>query len=89
MLFYPADLVDYARAQYTPAEAIKRIPEHNFRKEDVLRVEGGQPCTREGWWWSPADNEQKARFFKVGEITPIITSKSWGQSYWLWHGVVR
>jgi hypothetical protein len=50
------------------------------------RVEGGQPCPREGWWWSPADNEQKSRFFKFGEIVPIITSSSWGQSYWLWQG---
>jgi hypothetical protein len=59
--------------------------EDNFPK----RVEGGQPCVREGYWWSPADNEQKVRFFKYGEITPIITSKTWGQSYWLWHGDTR
>jgi hypothetical protein len=54
-----------------------------------MRIEGGEVCTREGWWWSPADNEEKVRFFKYGEITPIITSKSWGQSYWLWHGEMR
>ena len=50
-----------------------------------MRVEGGQQCPREGWWWSPADKEGP-RFFKKGEVTPVITSSTWGQSYWLWQG---
>lgn len=49
------------------------------------RVEGGQPCPREGFWWSPA-NKSKGQFFKKGEIMPIVTSSEYSQCYWLWGG---
>jgi hypothetical protein len=55
-MFYPADLVAFARAQYSPKEAIAQIP------RPPIRVEGGEPCPREGYWWSPAD-KNGARFF--------------------------
>ena len=86
-LFYPAELVDYARAQYTPAQARIKVPKEipPPKPDGPMRVEGGEQCPREGWWWSPADKESP-RFFRRGEVTPIITSSTWGQSYWLWQG---
>jgi hypothetical protein len=48
-------------------------------------VNGGQPCPREGYWWSPAV-KSGSRFFKKGEIMPKITSTEYAESYWLWGG---
>ncbi|MDR2092785.1 MAG: immunity 71 family protein [Azoarcus sp.] len=53
------------------------------RKTD--RVEGGEPCPRDGYWWSPA-NKSQGRIFRKGEIMPIITSREYAESYWLWGG---
>ena len=49
----------------------------------VARVEGGEVCPRDGYWWSPAD-KNKARIFKKGQIMPIVTSTEYGICYWLW-----
>jgi hypothetical protein len=58
-----------------------------WRKDRVIqdRVEGGEVCPRTGYWWSPAD-KSGTQLFKQGETFPIITSKEYGQSYWLWGG---
>jgi hypothetical protein len=49
------------------------------------RVEGGEPCPRDGFWWSPAD-KSGGRIFKKGEIMPKTTSREYAESYWLWGG---
>ena len=54
----------------------------------VMRVEGGEPCPREGHWWSPA-NQSKGRVFKKGEIMPIVESTEYGICYWLWSGKIE
>jgi hypothetical protein len=57
----------------------------DMRSAPSDRVEGGQPCPREGYWWSPA-NKSQGRIFKKGEIMPNVSSSTYGQTYWLWGG---
>jgi hypothetical protein len=46
------------------------------------RCEAGQPCPREGWWFTPAKAHSR-RHFKVGEVMPDFRS-DWGQVIWQW-----
>ena len=74
-----------------PLEYIRKhnLP-HPFlanRRQVQDRVEGGQPCPKEGFWWSPA-NKSKGRIFKKGEIMPIVESTEYGICYWLWGGKI-
>ncbi|MDR2092786.1 MAG: immunity 71 family protein [Azoarcus sp.] len=74
-------------------ETIDYIEEHGIpnpflvgaRRHRGERVEGGEPCPRDGYWWSPA-NKSQGRIFRKGEIMPIITSREYAESYWLWGG---
>ncbi|MFW1842793.1 PoNe immunity protein domain-containing protein [Acinetobacter pittii] len=75
--YYPKDLVDYARSQYTV------LGEHgNIEGEaNRLRCEAGEPCPQSGEWYSPANDMQK-RHFNQGEIMPEIKDNSWGETIW-------
>jgi hypothetical protein len=54
-------------------------------RHTIDSVNGGQPCPRDGYWWSPA-NKSQGRLFKKGEIMPVITSREYAECYWLWGG---
>lgn len=76
---YPRDLVDYARR-------FSRRPVKLEDGTEILRVEGGQPCLRDGRWFSPAKSDS-ARYFKAGEIMPVFEASEYGQTIWQWsHG---
>jgi hypothetical protein len=47
-----------------------------------LRCEAGQPCPREGWWFTPARMNSR-RLFKAGELMPDLKS-DWGITIWQW-----
>jgi hypothetical protein len=47
-----------------------------------LRCEAGQPCPREGWWFTPARMNSR-RLFKAGELMPDLKS-DWGATIWQW-----
>jgi hypothetical protein len=47
-----------------------------------LRCEAGQPCPREGWWFTPASVNSR-RHFKAGELMPDLKS-DWGATIWQW-----
>lgn len=47
-----------------------------------LRCEAGQPCPREGWWFTPA-NPGSRRHFKQGEVMPALGS-DYGLTIWQW-----
>ena len=47
-----------------------------------LRCEAGQPCPREGYWFTPASNDGR-RHFKQGEVMPDMKS-DYGQTIWQW-----
>jgi hypothetical protein len=47
-----------------------------------LRVEGGEPCPREGYWFTPARADSR-RGFKQGEVMPAF-STDYGATIWQW-----
>ncbi|MDC5166600.1 DUF1911 domain-containing protein [Acinetobacter baumannii] len=75
--YYPKDLVDYARSQYTVLDEHGNIEGEANR----LRCEAGEPCPQSGEWYSPANDMQK-RHFNQGEIMPEIKDNSWGETIW-------
>lgn len=52
------------------------------RQAQTLRCEAGQPCPREGWWFTPASASGR-RHFKLGEVMPA-TSGDYGLTIWQW-----
>ncbi|MCD9087188.1 hypothetical protein [Stenotrophomonas sp. SY1] len=46
------------------------------------RRAGGESCSRTGWWYSPAQGTR--RYFKQGDVLPIIDNSDWGDTFWLW-----
>jgi hypothetical protein len=49
----------------------------------VTRCEGGQPCPRSGYWWTPARKGSRQRFTQ-GEIMPDYPASSYGVTIWQW-----
>ncbi len=47
-----------------------------------LRCEAGQPCPKEGWWFTPARSDSR-RLLKVGEIMPSLGG-DYGATIWQW-----
>lgn len=52
--------------------------ENNAEKLSVL---GGQPCPKEGYWYTLAQ-ENSHQYFKQGEIFPEIENNAWGKTIW-------
>jgi Immunity protein 72/Immunity protein 71 len=46
-----------------------------------LRCKAGQPCPREGWWFTPAGGDRQ--HFMLGQVMPEIES-DYGQTIWQW-----
>jgi hypothetical protein len=46
------------------------------------RCEAGQPCPREGFWFTPAQAGSR-RYFKAGEVMPEVKS-DYGATIWQW-----
>ena len=72
-LVYPKDLVDFARS----------LPPSPREKADRRydRCEGGKPCPREGFWWTPAADPGTGHF-KKGEIMSDYPLSSYGSTIW-------
>jgi hypothetical protein len=49
----------------------------------VTRCEGGQPCPRSGYWWTPARKGSRQHFTQ-GEIMPDYPGSSYGVTIWQW-----
>ena len=78
-LVYPKDLVDFARTMDAAAEPSSTV------KEDVagMRVEGGQPCPKSGYWTTPAQQDSR-RYFNAREIMPTFEHSAYGATIWQW-----
>ncbi|MBY4897526.1 hypothetical protein [Cupriavidus sp. AU9028] len=50
---------------------------------DSMKVAGGQPCPRAGWWLTPSQ-AQSRRYFRQGEVFPIIEGSAYGSTFWQW-----
>lgn len=73
MLYYPKDLVDYAREHF---------PVNSQPSRYNQRCEAGQACPREGYWFTPAKANSR-RYFKLGDIMPTLQS-DFGATIWQW-----
>lgn len=71
--FYPAELVDYAREQYSPQIAVSRT--------ETGRCEADQPCPKAGMWWTPANRDAR-QFFETGDILPNFPDSDYGATIW-------
>ncbi|KPW84045.1 PoNe immunity protein domain-containing protein [Pseudomonas syringae pv. coryli] len=72
-MVYPKDLVEYAR---------------NYNGEagsQINRIVAGDPCTKTGYWFTPAQANSR-RHFQQGEIMPSISDSTWGDTLWYWSG---
>jgi Domain of unknown function (DUF1911)/Domain of unknown function (DUF1910) len=78
--FYPKDLVAFARQLDKETKDAMPVPEQERQR---LRVEGGQPCTQAGYWFTPAKQGSR-RQFKKGEIMPVIEGSQYGATIWQW-----
>lgn len=78
---YPKDLVDYCRANL---DLTKPALSANSIEATRLRAEAGQPCPREGFYFTPAKVNSR-KFFKQGEIMPKVGG-DYGATIWQWDG---
>ena len=51
-------------------------------RTETLRFGGGEHCSREGFYFSPA-NPNSRRYFRVGEQFPVLNSE-YGKTIWQW-----
>ena len=49
------------------------------------RIESNQPCTKDGYWFTPAKADSR-RFFKQGDLMPCFNDSDWGDTLWYWSG---
>lgn len=75
-LVYPKDLIDYARTLQADASAVQP-------QLLQLRVVAGNPCTRTGFWMTPARENSRAAF-NVGDIMPEVANSDYGFTIWQW-----
>ncbi|CAI8774948.1 PoNe immunity protein domain-containing protein [Pseudomonas chlororaphis] len=72
-MVYPRDLVEYAK---------------NYKEQSgglVGRIESGKPCSRSGYWFTPAQTGSR-RYFNQGDIMPCFSGSNWGDTLWYWSG---
>ncbi|MCD5990449.1 DUF1911 domain-containing protein [Pseudomonas sp. CDFA 553] len=72
-MVYPKDLVEYAR-NYSGAT-----------KSQANRIVAGEPCSKTGYWFTPAQASSR-RHFQQGEIMPGISDSKFGDTLWYWSG---
>ncbi|BAV75087.1 hypothetical protein TRE132_31020 [Pseudomonas chlororaphis subsp. aurantiaca] len=70
---YPKDLTEYARNY------------KSLNSPQVNRIESGKPCSKSGYWFTPAQPNSR-RYFNQGEIMPSFSDSNWGDTLWYWSG---
>jgi hypothetical protein len=92
LLRNPDDTMPQSRREPTVWTLVERVADEggsNWLPETGtsalrLRCEAGQPCPREGWWFTPAKAHSR-RHFKAGEVMPDFKS-DYGATIWQWDG---
>ena len=75
-MVYPKDLVRFAREFDASGQQAAQA------SADRLRAPAGEPCPREGWWFTPARANSR-RHFAVGELMPDVGG-DYGATIWQW-----
>jgi hypothetical protein len=78
-IVYPKDFADWAR-EHKVADLLR--PAADAAGDAILSCEGGHPCPREGWWFTPA-REDSRRHFRAGESMPKFAG-DYGATIWQW-----
>ncbi|MGJ7530017.1 PoNe immunity protein domain-containing protein [Variovorax sp. GB1P17] len=82
-LLYPKDLADWARANHSLANLKPGASKVQGIDSRPTRVPGGEYCPQAGWWFTPASTGSR-RYFKQGEVMPIIEGSDYGSTFWQW-----
>ncbi|MHC8361805.1 PoNe immunity protein domain-containing protein [Pseudomonas sp. LS2P72] len=72
-MVYPKDLAEYARTH------------SQSNAKQIGRIEAGKPCSKTGYWFTPAQTNSR-RHFHQGEIMPSFSGSDWGDTIWYWSG---
>jgi len=72
-MVYPKDLVEYAR-NYQPTN-----------EPQIARIDAGKPCSKTGYWFTPAKADSR-RHFNQGDVMPGFIDSHWGDTIWYWSG---
>lgn len=72
-MVYPTALVEYARINTTVSGS------------RIGRIVGGEPCSKTGYWFTPAEVNSR-RHFKQHEVMPKIIDSCCGDTLWYWSG---
>jgi Domain of unknown function (DUF1911)/Domain of unknown function (DUF1910) len=79
--FYPKDLVDYARAHpQIDAAALGGSNVEGAQPGIGRTVRAGEPCPREGYWFTPAKVGSR-RHFEAGDVMPSVGG-DYGVTIW-------
>lgn len=70
-MVYPKALVEYARNYKGAIDS------------QINRIIAGEPCSKTGYWFTPAQANSR-RHFQQGEIMPSISDSRWGDTLWYW-----
>ncbi|MBI6853524.1 DUF3396 domain-containing protein [Pseudomonas cichorii] len=62
-----------------------RFDQDDDQSNTPARIEAGQPCSKTGYWFTPAQANSR-RHFQQGEIMPRISDSTWGDTIWYWSG---
>lgn len=76
-LFYPADLVDFARNTESTFNTSSNAPQF------PARVAGGELCPMAGYWHTPARQSSRTYFAK-GVLMPVEVGSSFEATIWQW-----
>lgn len=79
-LVYPKDLIDWARANDSLGKLKAAAAEARGSSEPRLRCQSGDPCPRDGWWFTPARADSRQRF-QAGDVMPDVGGP-WGLTIW-------
>jgi hypothetical protein len=77
-----AKLADYTQSKGSASADGSSAPTSLGASTAGLRCEAGQPCPREGWWFTPARLDSRRRFSR-GEVMPEIGGE-YGATIWQW-----
>ncbi|QOW50224.1 MULTISPECIES: PoNe immunity protein domain-containing protein [unclassified Acinetobacter] len=77
-LFYPKDIVAWARKNNTQSE----VTQENLT---VIKVKAGEKSPKTGYWTTPAQEDSRVHVLR-GEMLPTLSETDWGDVYWQFDG---
>ena len=70
-------------SDWPSAEQRGKLSPESDEQKPPASVPGGQPCSRTGWWLTPAKTSSR-RYFKADDVMPAIEGSDYGSTFWHW-----